>query len=269
MFLNFLGSSFSDIWRKKSSEPLNITKAQVNKSTETKCHRRPSKRSNPHVQRRRINLCWIPNVFLLAVDLLASIQPTLSWSLFFPLPPSARRAGGRPHTHLQAEAIQEGQELWYMQAGHHQGGPHLQRWVPGMLDSAGSLTLNLSRREIRMSDLWPDSGQVKFLERMRERFIHENVLLIPVQDGWRGWGLSQHAIFPVLYVNSLFSCLNLFQALLLLLWWHCWHLLRLFLHSCPPKKICYQSNTFCQWHSFLCLFGHGGCSQSTASYKNV
>lgn len=164
--------------------------------------------------RRRINLCWIPNVFLLAVDLLASIQPTLSWSLFLPLPPSARRAGGRPHTHLQAEAIQEGQELWYMQAGHHQGGPHLQRWVSGMFDSAGSSTLNLSRREIRMSDLWPDSGRVNFLERMRERFIHEYVLLIPVQDGWRGWGLSQHAVFPVLYVNSLFSSFKFFQCIL-------------------------------------------------------
>lgn len=68
----------------------------------------------------------------------------LSWSLSLSLPllPSARRAGGRPHTHLQAEAVQEGQELWYMQAGHHQGGPHLQRWV-----SAGT-------SEVRASDLF-------------------------------------------------------------------------------------------------------------------
>lgn len=63
----------------------------------------------------------------------------------------------------------------------------------GTSAAAGSSTANVSRREIRSGDLWPDSGRVKFLGRMRERFIHEYVLLIPVEDGWRVWGLSQHA----------------------------------------------------------------------------
>lgn len=157
--------------RRKERKTFNITKTQV-KPNAIKAHQR---NQTPMCTHRRIYHGWIPNVFLLA-----SVQPTCSWSPFLPLLSSARRAGGRPHAPLQAEAIQEGQELRYMQAGHHQGGPHLQRWVSGKLDPpAGSSTLSLSRWEIKMTDLW-----------MRER----NVLLVPVRDGWQGWSLSQHAL---------------------------------------------------------------------------
>ena len=164
----------------------NITKTQV-KPNAIKAHQR---NQTPVCTHRRIYHGWIPNVFLLA-----SIQPTCSWSPFLPLPSSARRAGGRPHTPLQAEAIQEGQELRYMQAGHHQGGPHLQRWVSGRFDPpAGSSTPSLSRQEIKISDLW-----------MGERFIHQNVLLVPVQDGWRGWDLSQHALGNWEVITEIFT----------------------------------------------------------------
>lgn len=174
--------------RRKERKTFNITKTQV-KPNAIKAHQR---NQTPVCTHRRIYHGWIPNVFLLAC-----IQPTCSWSPFLPLLSSARRAGGRPHPPLQAEAIQEGQELRYMQAGHHQGGTHLQRWVSGKFDPpplAGSSTPSLSRREIKMSDLW-----------MREWFIHHNVLLVPVQDGWRGWRLSQHALGYSEVITEIFT----------------------------------------------------------------
>lgn len=120
--------------RRKERKTLNITKTQV-KPNAIKAHQR---NQTPVCTHRRIYHGWIPNVFLLAC-----IQPTCSWSPFLPLLSSARRAGGRPHPPLQAEAIQEGQELRYMQAGHHQGGTHLQRWVSGKFDPPPSLGVQL------------------------------------------------------------------------------------------------------------------------------